>query len=174
MTLIEAGQLSIERGRVAARELVAEAVEAERPLAAAASLDIRLELGEGLGDLWGDQHRLQQVFENVIGNAIKFTPVQGRITIGAAPREGELLFWVADTGAGIAPEGLPRVFDRFWQASKGSGHGAGLGLPIARGIIEAHGGRMWVESVLGRGTIVFFTVPEARAEQAARATQSLH
>jgi len=173
VTLIEAGRLGIQRERVAGCELVAEAVEAQRPLATSASLDIRLEIGDGLPDLWADHHRLLQVFENLIGNAIKFTPVQGRITIGAAPRDGEVLFWVADSGAGIGPDGLPHVFDRFWQASKGSGLGLGLGLPIARGIIEAHGGRIWVESVVGRGTIVFFTVPEARSDQG-HAAQSLH
>ena len=62
-----------------------------------------------------------------------------------------MLFWVADTGCGISPDGLPHVFDRFWQARKGARKGAGLGLPITRGIVEAHGGRIWVESTPGRG-----------------------
>ena len=101
---------------------------------------MRLDLADDLPDVWGDQHRLLQVLENLVGNAFKFTPAEGRVTVGAAPREGEVLFWVADTGSGIAPEGLSHVFDRFWQARKGAHHGAGLGLPITRGIIEAHGG----------------------------------
>ena len=93
-------------------------------------------------------------------------PLQGRITVGAAPRDGEVLFWVADTGSGISPDGLPHVFDRFWQARKGARQGAGLGLPITRGIVEAHGGRIWVESTLGRGSVFFFTVPEAPSADA--------
>ena len=151
VSLIEAGQLGVERARVSTRQLLADSVEAQRPLASSASLEMRLELADDLPDVWGDQHRLLQVLENLVGNAIKFTPVQGRITVGAAPREGEVLFWVADTGSGISPDGLPHVFDRFWQARKGARQGAGLGLPITRGIIEAHGGRIWVESTLGRG-----------------------
>ncbi len=134
---------------------------------------MRLELADDLPDVWGDQHRLLQVLENLVGNAIKFTPVQGRITVGAAPREGEVLFWVADTGSGISPDGLPHVFDRFWQARKGARQGAGLGLPITRGIIEAHGGRIWVESTLGRGSVFFFTVPEAPGAEA-RPSETMH
>jgi signal transduction histidine kinase len=72
-----------------------------------------------------------------------------------------VLFWVADTGCGISADGLPHVFDPFWQAHKGAHQGAGLGLPITRGIIQAHGGRIWVESTLGRGSAFFFTVPAA-------------
>src|SRR4029078_13585592 len=105
--------------------------------------------------------RLTHVVQHVIRNAIMFTPVEGRITIGGASRDGEVLFWVADTGCGIAPDGLPHVFDRFWRAFKRALHAGGLALPIARGIIEAHGGRIWVESILGRGTIFFFTIPAA-------------
>jgi PAS domain S-box-containing protein len=162
VTLIEAGQLGIERAEVATRQLVVDAVEVQRPLASSVSVDMRLELPEGLPDIRGDQHRLLQVLENLIGNAIKFTSGGGRITVGAASRDHEVLFWVADTGCGIAPEDLPHVFDRFWQARK-SDLGAGLGLPISRGIIEAHGGRIWVESTLGKGAVFFFTIPAARA-----------
>ena len=81
-----------------------------------------------------------------MGNAIKFTEPGGRITVGAAPGEGHVLFWVADTGIGIADGHVPRLFERLWQASKAGQHGAGLGLPIVKGIVEAHGGRIWVES----------------------------
>ena len=84
-----------------------------------------------------------------------------------------MLFWVADSGCGIASDGLPHVFDRFWQAHKGAHHGAGLGLPITRGIIEAHGGRIWVESTLGRGSVFFFTVPQASGAEA-RPSETMH
>jgi len=168
VTAIEAGQLGIEHAAVSARALLADAVEAQRPLASCTSLDVRLDAPTELPDVRGDQHRLLQVLENLIGNAIKFTPDEGRITVGAATREsqGQVLFWVADTGGGISPENIPHVFDRFWQARKDARLGAGLGLPIARGIVEAHGGRIWVESILGRGSTLFFTVPEARAAEA--------
>ena len=116
----------------------------------------------GLPEVWGEHDRLLQVFENLIGNAIKFSTAGGLITVGAASRDQEVLFWVADTGPGIAPGSLPHVFDRFWQATKGDRRGAGLGLPIAKGIVEAHGGHLWVESTLGRGSIFFFSLPTAR------------
>jgi signal transduction histidine kinase len=114
------------------------------------------------------------VLDNLVGNAIKFTPGGGCITVGAAPREDEVLFWVADTGSGISPDELPHVFDRFWQADKSARKGAGLGLPITRGIVETHGGRIWVESTPGRGSIFFFTIPQATPVDAPRpeSTQS--
>jgi PAS domain S-box-containing protein len=173
VTLIEAGRLSVERARVSARPLVQDSVETQRPMASAAALEMRVEIGDALPDVWGDQHRILQVLENLLGNAIKFTPPHGRVTIGAAPADGKVLFWVADTGCGISAEGLLHVFDRFWREKKTARHGAGLGLPIARGIIDAHGGRIWVESTPGRGTIVFFTVPEAPAAAEHRA-DTLH
>jgi signal transduction histidine kinase len=108
-----------------------------------------------------DHDRLLQVFENLIGNATKFTAAGGRITVGGAPREGEVLFWVADTGQGIAPTEAPRVFDRFWQVRKSRRGGAGLGLAVVKGVVEAHGGRVWLESSPGQGSTFFFTIPEA-------------
>jgi PAS domain S-box-containing protein len=173
VSLIEAGKLSVEHARLPTRQMLLDAVEAQRPLAASGAIDVRIETTDDLPDIWGDPHRLTQVFENLIGNAIKFTPAEGRVTVGAAARDSEVLLWVADTGSGIAPEGLPHVFDRFWQAAKGAHHGAGLGLPIARGIIEAHGGRIWVESIVGRGSIFFFTLPTASAA-GAEASEALH
>ncbi|NVB85120.1 MAG: PAS domain S-box protein [Kofleriaceae bacterium] len=158
---IEAGQLRIERGSVATDLLLEDVVEAERRLATAQALELQLELATALPDVLGDHDRISQVLENLIGNAIKFTPAGGKIVVGARPQDHNVLFWIADTGPGITAEGLDHIFDPFWQAKKGSRHGAGLGLPIARGIVEAHGGRIWVESTVGRGTIFFFTLPRA-------------
>jgi PAS domain S-box-containing protein len=163
--LMESGQLTIERARVAARELVTGAVDMHRPLASSSSLDLRVDLDRHVPDVWGDRDRLLQVFDNLIGNAIKFTRAGGDITVGAAPIDHEVVFWVADTGNGIAPEHLPRVFDRFWQATRTGRHGAGLGLPITKGIVEAHGGRIWVESTPGKGSTFSFTIPKAPAER---------
>jgi len=100
------------------------------------------------------------VFENLIGNAIKFSKPGGRIVVRAAPKERNVVFSVSDTGPGIAPEAVAHIFDRFWQAATRERRlGAGLGLQITKGIVEAHGGRIWVESELGRGTTFFFTIP---------------
>jgi PAS domain S-box-containing protein len=168
VTMIEAGQLRIDQSRVCARQLVGDAVDAQRPLASSASLELRVELADDLPELWGDESRLAQVLANLVGNAIKFTPAGGRITVGASPRGEEVLFWVADTGSGLSPDELPHLFERFWQARKGTGEGAGLGLPITRGIVETHGGRIWVDSTPGQGSIFFFTIPQAAAREAPR------
>ena len=163
VSLIETGQLPIQRARLSGGELVVEAVETQKILATSSSVELRLDLERGgVPEVWGEHDRLLQVFENLIGNAIKFSTAGGLITVGAAPRDKEVLFWVADTGCGIAPGSLPHVFDRFWQATKGDRRGAGLGLPIAKGIVEAHGGHLWVESTPGRGSVFFFSLPSAR------------
>jgi len=161
---MESGQLTIEAARLSARELIAAAVDMQRPLASSSSLELRVDLDGEVSDIWGDRDRLLQVFENLIGNAIKFTKAGG-ITVGATSRDHEVIFRVADTGSGIAPEHLPRVFDRFWQATSTNRQGAGLGLPITKGIVEAHGGRIWVESTPSLGTTFSFTIPEATPEQ---------
>jgi len=161
VTRMDAGQLPIERGCISAAELVSDSAEAQKTLASSASLELRSDVAETLPDVWGDQHRLLQVFENLVGNAARFTEPGGCIAIGATPRNGEVLFWVSDTGAGIDPDDLPHVFDRFWQAGEAGRTGAGLGLAIVKGIVEAHGGRVWVESMLGRGSTFFFTIPTA-------------
>jgi PAS domain S-box-containing protein len=145
VALMEAGQLTIERAQLSAGGLVVEAVDMQRPLASSSSLELRVEVDPDVPDVLGDRDRLLQVFENLIGNAIKFTKAGGRITAGAASRNDEVVFWVADTGCGIASENLPRVFDRFWQATRA--------------------GRIWVESTTGRGSTFFFAIPTVSAAQ---------
>jgi signal transduction histidine kinase len=168
VTRMEAGRLSVDRARVSIGHVLAESVEAQMPLAASASLELRLDVARDLPEVLADRHRLLQVFENLIGNAIKLTQPGGRITVGVAPRDGEALVWVADTGPGIAANDLPHLFDRFWQAPRAGRRGAGLGLPIVKGIVDAHGGRVWVESTPERGSTFFFTIPTApRAEERA-------
>jgi PAS domain S-box-containing protein len=165
IAIMESGQLTIERARLSASGLIVEAVDMQRPLASASSLELRIEADSDVPEVWGDRDRLLQVFENLIGNAIKFTKAGGSITVGATSRDHEVIFRVADSGSGIAPENLPRVFDRFWQATRANRQGAGLGLPITKGIVEAHGGRIWVESTPNRGTTFSFTIPQATPEQ---------
>jgi len=104
-----------------------------------------------------------QVLGNLLRNAIKFTPEGGQITVGVETGDKQLTFLVRDTGAGIPSDYQERVFDRFWQASDGArARGTGLGLSIAKGIIDAHGGRIWVTSVPGNGSTFSFTVPLAQ------------
>jgi PAS domain S-box-containing protein len=158
VALMESGQMTVERGRLSARELIVGAVEMLRPVAASSGLELRVDVEDDVPDVLGDRDRLLQVLENLIGNAIKFTQPGGSVVVRASPGDRGVLFWVTDTGSGIAAEHLPLVFDRFWQATRTTRVGAGLGLPIAKGIVEAHGGRIGVESTQGRGTTVWFTI----------------
>ena len=164
VALVEAGELKVEQARHSAATVAREAVDSQATIAADSKIEIRLEIEPNVRDVWCacDHKRLLQVFENLIGNAIKFTEAGGRITVRAVSQERDVLFSVADTGCGIEADSLAHVFDRFWQASTHARHmGAGLGLPVAKGIVEAHGGRMWVESVPGRGSTFYFTIPKS-------------
>jgi PAS domain S-box-containing protein len=161
VTRIEAQRLPIEAASVSARQTISEAVEAQRALAESASLELALDLEPTLPEVWADRDRLHQIFENLIGNAIKFTPPRGLIVVGASSRGAEVLFWIKDNGLGIAPSHLPHLFDRFWQKDEVRRRGTGLGLPIVKGLVEAHGGRVWVESTLGMGSSFYFTIPVA-------------
>lgn len=158
---MDAGQLGIERAPVDAAKLQSEFVAAQKPLASSKSLELRLDVAQDLGAVLADRDRLLQVLENLVGNAMKFTKPGGCVTVGAAPRNSEVLFWVADTGAGVASDDLPHLFDRFWHSRRANRKGVGLGLAIVKGIVEAHGGRIWVESQSGKGSTFLFTLPLA-------------
>ncbi|HEX6314617.1 MAG TPA: ATP-binding protein [Gemmatimonadaceae bacterium] len=164
---MDGGRLSVEGARTDAQQIITDSLDAAHASAASASVELHLDVASPLPEVWADRDRLLQVFDNLIGNSLKFTKPGGRIVIGAAPRDGEVLFWVHDTGSGISPEDVPHLFERFWQGRKAGRHGAGLGLPIVKGLVEAHGGRIWVESTPGQGSTFFFTIPVApRAEEA--------
>ncbi len=171
--LDEGRELRVKRERVSAKEIVVEALETQQALASSAQLDLHLEIGRDVSELWGDRDRLLQVFENLLGNAVKFTAPGGQITVGAANREGDVLFWVRDSGRGIAADNLPHVFDRFWQAADHGRSGAGLGLSITKGIVEAHGGHIWVESVPGQGSTFLFAIPSPPAAED-HASRAMH
>jgi PAS domain S-box-containing protein len=164
---LEEGGLIVAPGRLGARRAIGDAVAAQVAVARSASVELELDISGDLPNVWADRDRLLQIFENLIGNAIKFTAAGGRIRVGGASRDGEVLFWVRDTGCGISAEDFPRVFDRFWQARRDDRQrGTGLGLPIAKGLVEAHGGQIWLESALGQGTAFFFTIPTAKNDAA--------
>jgi signal transduction histidine kinase len=108
-----------------------------------------------------------QVLSNLVGNSLKFTPPGGMIALSAAQRGDEILFTIVDTGPGIARKHLKDIFTPYWQAKRTERLGAGLGLPIAKGVVEAHGGKLWVDSEQGKGTKFFFTLPVAKATKEA-------
>lgn len=156
---IEAKHLSVQKEACAVVPLVDEAIELPRTLATNKQVQLRSEIPSDLPSIVVDRHRILQVFANLIGNAIKFTPSGGTITVRAEPLEFDIQFCVEDTGSGILEDEMAHLFDRFWQAKKTARLGTGLGLFIVKGIVEGHGGRVWVESKLGLGSKFFFTLP---------------
>ncbi len=165
MASLDEGTLQLDVEPISLPALVGEAVEAHAPVAAAARLELR---AGTIADVrvTCDRERVLRVLGNLLANAIRHTPEQGRIEVTAALADGEVQISVRDTGVGIAPEDLGRVFDRFWR-SKSSGKGTGLGLTISRGLVEAHGGRIWVDSVPDKGSTFTFTLPMSRSLAAA-------
>jgi len=155
---IQAGRLSVSKHPQDVAAMVSEVLEVTEPLAAAKSLRLDAEVAPGLA-IRCDHDRVIQLFSNLIGNAIKFTPDGGSIVVRAALDAEVVRFAVVDTGPGISTDELPHVFDRYYQAQRKNRDGIGLGLTIARGIVEAHGGRIWVESEEGKGSTFFFTLP---------------
>jgi signal transduction histidine kinase len=157
-----------------------EAHDMLAPLAGEKGIRLDCAITDGLPEVTADGGRIVQVLSNLVGNAIKFTPRDGRIVIRAEPAPGGVRISVADTGAGIPEEQLSKLFGRFWQGNPADRRGIGLGLSIAKGIVDAHGGRIWVESRVGEGTTFYFTLGtalpplgsgsrERRHEEAARA-----
>ena len=127
-----------------------------------ASLAFEVTCPESLPLVLADASRIQQVVVNLVHNAIKFTPPGGQVVTGAEADGSNVCFWVRDTGIGIAPEDLPRIFERFYKVDRArSSSGTGLGLAIARHMVEAHGGKIWAESEPGKGSTFFFTLPIA-------------
>lgn len=158
---LTAGTLAFDMKPVSLTHHVRNLVAIMNPLAV--EKNISLELNAPSDDLSAecDPDRVSQVLMNLVGNSIKFTPPNGKIEIKLQRDNGNIEIQVCDNGPGIPESELPHVFRRFWQAQKWSKYGAGLGLSIAKEIIEAHGGRIWVESKLGKGTTFCFTIPSS-------------
>jgi signal transduction histidine kinase len=154
---IDAGQLALRRSAQPAHALVDDALAVVAPQAESKSIRLVANVPDDLA-IECDRDRLLQVLGNLIGNAIKFTPERGEITVDAVAHESIVRFRVRDNGPGIPAEALPYVFDRFYQGPGRRPGGAGLGLAIARAVVEAHDGEIGVESVLGEGTTFWFTV----------------
>ena len=153
---MEAGRFSVEPHPESLRSLVNEARELFAAVAAGQEVDLRTDVPDDDVMVQADRGRVLQVLSNLIGNAVKFTPAGGSVTVIARREDGHARVTVSDTGSGIAEENLSRIFDRFWHSGKAGG--SGLGLAIAQGIVQAHNGRIWVESGPD-GTSFHFTLP---------------
>jgi len=160
---IDAGRLSLDRHTQRVEPILERAVEVFRPLADEHGVTLAYEPGASrTPEVRIDAERVLQVLSNLIGNACKFTPRGGEVRLAAVGENGAATISVSDTGSGIDPEHLARVFDRFWHtAERQAVRSTGLGLAIAKGIVEAHGGQISVESTQGIGSKFFFTVPAA-------------
>ena len=161
ITRIDNSQLRLDRKPLWSADILSEASQ----LAAvqAAERSIRLVVAEPLEPVmvYADRHRLLQALDNLVGNALKFTPAGGEVYLSAEREGAATLFEVRDTGAGVPLEQQANLFQRFWQARVGDRRGVGLGLSIVKGIVDAHGGRITVESDGRHGTAIRFTIPDA-------------
>jgi signal transduction histidine kinase len=156
---IEAGRLSLVLRPLQVEAVLRSLADQLKPLAEEKGIDLRVSCSPDLSPVRADRQRVLQALGNLVGNALKFTSRGGSVSLGAEPLEGGVRISVADTGPGIAPENLTRVFESFWKTTTGNEAGTGLGLNIARGIVEMHGGQITVESEPGQGTMFLVTFP---------------
>jgi signal transduction histidine kinase len=156
---LESGRLSLALDNVDLVALFNQLEETFRPLAARRGIELTANPPTDGATVRADEFRLSQVMGNLLGNAIKFTPEGGMVTFSARRDGSEVIFEVTDTGPGIPAEQVSHLFEQFWQARKSDKRGVGLGLTIAKGIVDAHGGRIWVNSTPGAGTTFLFSIP---------------
>lgn len=162
LALAEAGQLRLERKPISLSELVAQVNESLETQAGEKGVTLKIESRDPLPPVEADEQRIAQVLFNLLANALRHTSTGGTITTSAESRDGRVLVSVRDTGTGIAPEELPHVFERFYRADRSRARttgGSGLGLTIAKQIVEAHGGQIWAQSWLGAGSTFAFSIP---------------
>ncbi|MBP7688940.1 MAG: hypothetical protein KA765_13570 [Thermoflexales bacterium] len=159
LSMIEAGQMPMKMARAELREVIDEQLYHFEPQAQQKQIALSNTAPIGLSAQL-DRKLIGRVLGNLIHNAIKFTPKNGQITISAEATAEKITVSVRDTGAGIPPEDLPRIFERFYKVDQARGKsGTGLGLAIARHVVEAHGGKIWAESKPGKGAVFYFTIP---------------
>jgi two-component system phosphate regulon sensor histidine kinase PhoR len=162
LSMIESGQMPMQMTHADLGEIVAEQIIHYEPLAQQKQIVVKNDVPEDM-IIDVDQKMIGRVLGNLMHNAIKFTPDRGRISIAAVSADDKITISVADTGVGIPQEDLPRIFERFYKVDRARGKsGTGLGLAIARHVVEAHGGRIWTESVEGKGAVFYFTLPATK------------
>lgn len=154
---IQAGKLTIERRATAPEAIISATAELFGPIAQERGVGLSLDIAPSLPKIEIDPERAVQVLSNLVTNALKVTAKGGRVTLGVTDG-AEVVFFVRDSGPGIDAAELPRLFERYWRSKKATYKGAGLGLSIARGIVDAHAGRIWAESQVGVGATFFFTL----------------
>ena len=169
-TSIEAGQLKIRPQQCDLRPLLQDFEQLILPLAAEKSIQFNSAIAPDITAAFVDPDRLNQVLSNLVGNAIKYAPMHGLVSLSVQVVRDEVQFTVRDSGPGIPAAELPRIFGQYWQAKHSKG-GTGLGLYISKGLVEAHGGRIWVESAVGEGTSVYFTIPQSKEMSALAAAK---
>ena len=168
---MDTGSLTLRCDAGSLSDLISDTLEGFTALAQARGITLRGSVASGVDPVWMASDKISRVLQNLIENALRHTPAGGQIQLRAEVLNGMALVSLKDTGEGIAPDDLPRIFDRFYRgdAARSRSHphdglergGAGLGLAIAKGLIEAHGGRIWAESVPGHGTVMKFTLPKS-------------
>jgi len=164
LSKIESGRVPLERTYISPWEMIQPAAERMRIQAERSGLSLTVDCPEDLPRVLVDRGRMEQVLVNLIHNAIKFTPPGGSIQVRAWAQDKDVVLAIADTGTGIADEDLQRIFERFYKADRArSGGGTGLGLSIARHLVESHGGRIWAESEVGKGSTFFIAIPTTQA-----------
>lgn len=159
---LDRGSFSVNRLPCAVDALVDDVFETFAALAVEKSIQLTRDVQPGIPHLPCDRERVHQVLSNLISNALKFTPKTGRVEVTVREKAGQIAFTISDSGPGIAAEQLPFVFDRFWQANRNARVGTGLGLSIAKGIVDAHGGTISVQSITGNGSTFEFMLPAKR------------
>jgi signal transduction histidine kinase len=159
---LQAGRLSLDVEEVSVDTILKDAEETFRPLADRRHVHLETTAGDGVS-VRADRTRVSQIVGNLIGNAIKFTPEKGIVKLRATPEDKRVVFQVVDDGPGIPPDNISKLFDNFWQARKSDRRGVGLGLAIAKELVEAHGGKIWVESSVDHGSTFSFSLPAATA-----------
>ncbi len=164
---LRSGTVSLELRPVNPADLVADAIAASRADASREHIQLESQVTPSLDDVVVDPARVQLVFSNLLANAFRHTPENGTVTVVAEPRDGSVWFAVVDTGTGISSEHLPHLFERFYRAPGEKTVGAGLGLSIAREIVDAHGGEIGASSVVGQGSTFWFRLPTASNHRAA-------
>jgi two-component system sensor histidine kinase GlrK len=157
---LRAGRLQLNVRPTELRSIVDQTLNEVRPLADLGDLRLEMDVPEDLPPVAVDDERVQQIVMNLLGNALRFTPAGGRVAVSARVESGEVAVRVTDTGIGIPADLLVHIFDPYEQAHHGRG-GSGIGLTVVRGLVEAHGGRVWAESEEGRGSTFTFTLPIA-------------
>lgn len=158
---IEAGKFTLELNSEDIPSIVGEALQGIEPAAATRSVRLQREIAAEVPRTRCDRVRVIQVLSNLVGNALKFVAEHGLIQVRARAEGGDVYFAVSDDGPGIAEHQQEHLFERYWKGKTEDRRGVGLGLYIAKGIVEAHGGRIWVESRLGAGSTFCFTIPIA-------------